>query len=55
MKKTNKTAAVREPHNYWISRRVYTDEQGNEYIKINGVYVAVEWLYQHGWDVDIVW
>lgn len=55
MKKTIKTAAIREPHNYWISRRVYKDEAGNEFVRINGNYVSIEWLYQAGWDVDVVW
>ena len=55
MKKTIKTAAIREPHNYWISRRVYEDDAGNEFVKINYQYVAIEWLYKAGWDVDIVW
>ena len=55
MKRTVKTAAIREPHNYWISRRVYEDETGNEFVKINGHYVAIAWLYGAGWDVDIVY
>lgn len=54
MKKTIKTAAVKEPHNYWISRRVYEDESGKEYIKINGNYVSIDWLFLHSWEVDIV-
>ena len=53
MRKTIKTAAVREPHNYWISRRVWADESGKEYIKINGQFIAINWLIIHGWDVDI--
>ena len=55
MKKTIKMAAIREPHNYWINRRVYADETGNEFVKINGNYVAIEWMYQAGWEVAIVW
>lgn len=54
MRKTIKTAAVREPHNYWIRRKVWADESGKEYIKINGQFVAINWLIIHGWDVDIV-
>ena len=54
MKKTIKTAAVREPHNYWITRRVWADEAGTEYVKINGRPVEIEWLLLHGWEVDIV-
>lgn len=53
MKKTIKTAAVRAPHNYWISRRIYADEAGMEYIKINGNYIELDWLMSHGWEVDI--
>ena len=55
MKKTEKTAAVREPRNYWISRRVWADESGEEYVKINGNFVSVDWMLSHGWEVDIVW
>lgn len=55
MKKTIKMAAIREPHSYWINRRVYADEAGNEFVKINGNYVAIEWMYRAGWLVDIVW
>lgn len=55
MRKTVKTAAVRAPRNYWISRRVYADGSGKEYIKLNGNYVEIEWLVLHGWDVDIAW
>ena len=53
MKKTIKTAAVRQPHNYWITRRVYSNEAGEEFIKINGYYVGINWMLLHGWEVDI--
>lgn len=53
MKKTIKMAALREPHNYWIQRRVYQDENGKEYIKLNGIFYGLDWFYIHGWDVDI--
>ena len=36
-KKTEKMAAVREPHNYWINRRVWKDDNDVEYIKIGGI------------------
>lgn len=55
MIKTYKTAAIREPHNYWISRRVWADENGKEYVKINGNYVALNWLELHSWDVHYVY
>ena len=54
-KKTEKMAAVREPHNYWINRRVWKDDNDVEYIKINGNYVPLNWIYIHGWDVAITW
>ena len=53
MKKTIKMAALREPHNYWINRRVWADEDGTEYVKINGNFIEVDWLIAHGWEVDI--
>ena len=53
MKKTIKTAAIREPHNYWINRKVWVDESGKEYVKINYNFIEIEWLIIHGWEVDI--
>lgn len=53
MKKTIKMAAIREPFNYWINRRVYSDENGIEYVKINGNYIEIDWLILHDWEVDI--
>ena len=55
MKKTNKTAALRQPHNYWISRRVYADETGKEFVKINGNFVSIDWVIDAGWELDVVW
>lgn len=54
MRKTIKMASLREPNNHWISRRVYADESGKEYVKINGMYFDIEWLMADGWEVDIV-
>lgn len=54
MKKTIKTAAIRAPHNYWISRRVYIDKNNIEYVKINGNYIEINWLIDHNWEIDIV-
>lgn len=51
--KTDSTAALREPHNYWINRRVYADANGTEYVKINGNYFEIEWLILRGWEVRI--
>ena len=53
MKKTIKMAAVKAPHNHWINRRVYADENGVEYIKINGLFFELDWLMLHGWQIDI--
>ena len=53
MKKTIKTAALKEPRNYWISRRVWADENGKEYVKLNGDFVELDWLYIHEWEIDI--
>ena len=53
MKKTIKMAAVREPHNYWINRRVWADDNGIEYVKINGNFIAIDWLMLRGWEVDV--
>lgn len=53
MKKTIKMAALREPHNHWINRRVYADESGKEYVKINGFFFEIDWLMLKGWEVDI--
>lgn len=55
MKKTIKTVSVKEPRNYWISRRVYSDESGKEFVKINGSLVAINWMLLHGWDVRYVY
>lgn len=51
--KTIKTAAIRQPRNYWIDRRVWADGVGNEYVKINGYYVSIDSLIVRGWDVHI--
>lgn len=52
-KKSYKMAALRQPHNYWINRRVWLDDMGNEYVKINGNYIGLVWLISHNWDVEI--
>ena len=46
-------AALRQPNNYWINRRVYADDTGKEYVKINGRWFGVDWLMLKGWKVDI--
>lgn len=51
MKKTIKMASLRQPHNYWIERRVWADNNGTEYVKINGCFFTLDWLIIHGWKV----
>lgn len=51
MVKTFKIMAIRQPRNYWINRRVYADENGVEYVKINYNYYSLDYLRAHGWDV----
>ena len=53
MKKTIKMAALRQPCNYWIKRRVWVDEDDIEYVKINGEWFGIDWLILKGWEVDI--
>lgn len=53
MTKTNKMAALRQPHNYWINRRVWADDAGKEYVKINSNFYEIDWLITKGWEVDI--
>ena len=31
----------------------YTDENGIEYVKINGNYIEIDWLILHDWEVNI--
>ena len=35
MKKTIKNVYIKQPHNYWINRRVYVDENDKILIKCN--------------------
>ena len=58
MKKTNKMATVgqinRQTGNYThIERRVFEDENGNSFVKINGNFTSVSWLASHGRTVDV--
>lgn len=53
MKKTIKMAAIKKPGNYWIRRRVWEDEIENEFVKINYNFIAIAWLEQSGWEIDI--
>lgn len=58
MKKTNRMATIgqRNPDtgNYThIERRVYEDENGKRFVKINGNYTSVTWLLSHGRKVHI--
>lgn len=58
MKKTNKMATIgqlnRQTGNYThIERRVYEDEDGYIFVKINGDFTSIIWLASHGRTVDI--
>lgn len=58
MKKTNKMATIgqlnRMTGNYaHIERRVYEDEDGFEFVKINGGFISTTWLATHGRTVDV--
>ena len=52
MKKTIKIVYVKEPHNYWINRRVYLNEQNEECIKLNYIFVKIDWLKSKGWEIN---
>ena len=58
MKKTNKMAVIgqlnRQTGNYaHIERRVYEDENGIQFVKINGDFTLVSWLITHGRTVQV--
>lgn len=58
MTKTNKMATIgqlnRQTGNYaHIERRVFEDENGRQFVKINGDFCSVTWLITHGRTVDI--
>ncbi len=53
MKKTDKKAVIgqlnRQTGNYThIERRVFEDENGRRYVKINGDSTPISWLLTHG-------
>lgn len=53
MKKTNKMAVIGQLNPMTgkythIERRVYEDEAGNRYVKINGDFTDIDWLVMHG-------
>lgn len=58
MKKTNKMATIgqlnRMTGNYaHIERRVFEDENGLIFVKINGDFTSLNWLETHGRTVDV--
>lgn len=58
MKKTNKMATIgqlnRMTGNYThIERRVFEDENGFQFVKINGGFTSITWLATHGRMVDV--
>ena len=58
MKKTNKMAVIgqlnRQTGNYaHIERRVYEDENGKQFVRINGDFTSTDWLIIHGRTVQV--
>lgn len=58
MKKTDKKAVIgqlnRQTGNYsHIERRVYEDEHGKRFVKINGDPTSITWLLSHGRQVNV--
>ena len=58
MKKTNKMATIgplnRVTGNYThIERRVFEDEHGVMFVKINGDFTSILWLEAHGRTVNV--
>lgn len=58
MKKTDKMATIgqlnRMTGNYThIERRVFEDENGKQFVKINGEPTSITWLLTHGRKVNI--
>ena len=58
MKKTNKMASIGQynPNSRQyahIERRVFEDENGLLYVRINGEYCSIDWLQSNGRKVDI--
>lgn len=58
MKKTNQMATIgqlnRQTGNYThIERRVYEDDNGIRFVKINGGFISIVWLASHGRSVSV--
>lgn len=58
MKRTDWKASIgqlipRTKRYRYIERRVYVDADGIEHVKINGSFVAVDWLRADGRTVDV--
>lgn len=58
MKKTNKMAVIGQLNPMTgkythIERRVYEDEAGNKYVRINGDFTDIDWLIMHDRRVHI--
>lgn len=57
MKKTNWMVAIEQIHPYTntsvhFERRVYEDENGIEFVKINGGWFEVHWLATHNHNIE---
>lgn len=58
MTKTNKMATIGQLNRMtgkytYIERRVYTDENGKQFVKINGSITSIVWLALNGRTVNI--
>lgn len=56
-KKTRYMAAIAQHHKHTDStvhfeRRVYEDEYGTRFVRINGLWFEIDWLLTHDHDVD---
>ena len=52
MKKTKKMATIVQ-RTGWCVRRVFTDDQGNYHVRINGDWYSLEFLRLHGRTVNL--
>lgn len=58
MKKTNKMATIGQlnrmtGNHTHIERRIFEDENGFRFVKINGDFTSVAWLASHGRTVSV--
>ena len=58
MKKTDRMATIGQLNRMtgmytYIERRVYEDKNGNCVVKINGGFIGIDWLRNHGRIVEV--